>query len=104
MIKDDERIIEKLKEEGYIEKLINYEEFLRLYKPYKNIMSEKNFAYVLGILESNYKSMKNKGTRVKILKNIAKLSKEQIQEIKNDLRRRGFRNKKIDYIINNYYT
>ena len=46
--------------------LIKYSELLELYKPYKERISEIDFAKLLGINYSNYKSVRNRGTKAKI--------------------------------------
>ena len=55
----EEEIIKSLKEQSYTNKLIYYEEFLELYKPYKDEMTEKEFAKILGIFYGNHNNMKN---------------------------------------------
>ena len=62
----EEEIVKNLKKEGYTNKLIDYQEFLELYKPYKDEMPEIEFAEILGISYGNHKNMKNIGTRAKI--------------------------------------
>lgn len=56
-------IREQLIKQGYANKHIIYSEFLAIYEPYKEEMSEKEFIHVLGISYGNWKSMKNNGTR-----------------------------------------
>ena len=92
-----EEIREDIKKQGYTNKLINYQEFLELYMPYKKEMSEKEFAEILGISEGNYKTIKNRGTRAKVLKEKRKISEKREEEIREDLIKRGYRNKPIDY-------
>ena len=45
----EEEIIKSLKKQGYTNKVIDYQEFLELYKPYKDEMPETEFAEILGI-------------------------------------------------------
>ncbi len=106
ILKEENKIPEKRKEEireelikkgCYRNKLIDYQEFLELYKPYEKEMSEKEFAEILGISYGNYISMKNKGTRAKVLKEESKISGERKEKIREDLIKRGYRNKSIDY-------
>ena len=90
-------IIKELKPK-HINELINYQQFQELYKPYNKEMSEQQFAELLGITYGNYKSIKNSGRRARIFKiKYKKLSKEQKEEIKQDLRTKGYTNKLIDY-------
>ncbi len=90
-------IQEELKKQGYTNKLINYKEFQELYRPYKNEMSEQDFAKILGIKYGNYMSMKNYGTKARILKEEIKVTEERKQEIQEELRKQGYTNKSIDY-------
>ena len=94
-----EEIKEKLKKAGYAGKKIAYEELQELHREYGQGMEEKDFAMkVLEISDSNYKSVKNKGTRAKILqsKKEAK-TQEEIEEIKEMLKRAGYAGKLITY-------
>ena len=80
-------------------------------------MEKKQFAEIIGISYNNYYSLKNKGTRAKILKTekieetrkeekgtrAKKLKTEQIEEtrkeeIREELIKKGYRNKAIDYV------
>ena len=98
MLKNIEIVIrESLKEKGYTNKLINYEEFLKLYEPYKNEMAEVEFAEIIGIAYANYCGIKNKGTRAKVLKRAKNIPEEREEEIREDLIKQGYRNKAIDY-------
>ena len=95
-------IVSDLKKRGYTNKKIDYNEFLRLYEPYKDKFKESEFASILGISYSNLQSMKNKGTRAIILKQVkTDDEKKKLEELKKsivlDLRKRGYTNKKIDY-------
>ena len=95
-------IVSDLKKRGYTNKKIDYNEFLRLYEPYKDKFKESEFASILGISYSNLQSMKNKGTRAIILKQVkTDDEKKKLEELKQsivlDLRKRGYTNKKIDY-------
>ncbi len=95
--KRKEKIREDLIKKGYRNKLIDYQEFLELYNPYEKEMSEKEFAKILGIFYSNYNSVKNAGTRAKVLKEKNKITDERKEEIREDLIKKGYRNKSIDY-------
>ena len=95
-------IVSDLKKRGYTNKKIDYNEFLRLYEPYKDKFKESEFASILGISYSNLQSMKNKGTRAIILKQVKTDDEnKKLEELKKsivlDLRKRGYTNKKIDY-------
>ncbi len=92
-----EEIRESLKKQGYTNKLIDYQEFLELYKPYKDEMTEIKFAKILGISYDNHYSMKNRGTRAKMLKEDINLSEEGKEEIRENLKKQGYTNKLIDY-------
>ena len=62
------KIQQDLISRGLSNKTIEYEEFLRLYEPYKIVMPEKDFALILGIKYVNFSGLKNGTHRVKILK------------------------------------
>ena len=95
-------IREELIKQGYANKHITYSEFLAIYEPYKEEMSEKEFIQVLGISYTNLQSIKHKNKRAIILKQ-EKLTdeKKKIEELKqfiiSDLRKRRIYRKKIDY-------
>lgn len=67
-----EDIIEKLKKEAYVNKLIDYEEFKKIYEKYKNYYSEKEFAQILGIGYNHYHNLKSGRQNARILKEKAK--------------------------------
>ena len=91
------QIIDHLIEQGYNEKLIGYSEFLRLYEMYKNIMSEKEFALILGIsIDVSFQLMKYHGVKCKILVK-KEITIERAEKVKQDLLKDGWVNKKIDY-------
>ena len=76
---------------------INYEQFLSMYEKYKTqINNEVKFAEILGISVTNFESMRNKGTRVRILKKIH-ISENLEQEIKNLILQKGYNHKLITY-------
>lgn len=60
-------IREKLIKQGYGNKRIGYQEFVQLYEPYKEKMSENEFAYILGINYAGLQHIKHKGSRTVIL-------------------------------------
>ncbi len=93
-----EKIIKELKEKGYENESIYYKEFLSLYKPFSEEMPEKDFAYLLDITDSNYKNMKNKGTRARILKKEQEeITDERKEEIIEELIKNGHKNGLINY-------
>ena len=89
-------IIQELKDQGYANRKINYEEFLRIYEPYKEEMSEKDFSLLLGISEGNFINLKYRRKNVIILKD-KKIEDKLISEIRDELIRKGYANKKINY-------
>ena len=94
-----EQIKEKLVLAGYAGKLINYEELQELHQKYGSQMREADFAQeVLEIDYENYKSVKYTGTRAKILQGrVVKTSKEEIEQIKEQLVLEGYKGKLINY-------
>ena len=61
-------IASDLIQKGYRNKSIDYNEFLRLYEPYKEKFKESEFANILGISYSNLRNIKYDGQRAIILK------------------------------------
>ena len=61
-----EEIVNQLKKQQYENQLINYNKFLQIYDAYKNEISEKEFAQLLGITDNNYNNIRYKGSRAKI--------------------------------------
>ena len=92
-------IREELIKQGYANKHITYSEFLAIYEPYKEEMSEKEFIHVLGISYSNLQSIKHENKKAIILKK--KLGKKTFETFKklivSNLIQKGYRNKSIDY-------
>src|SRR5699024_10080052 len=77
---------------------INYEEFLRLYEPYRLEITEPDFAEIIGITYTNWSNMRNAGSRVNILKEQSKtISEEREKEIEYEIRNQGYTNVLIDY-------
>lgn len=91
--------IQALKKKGYAGKLITYEELQKIHREYGNRMLESDFAQtILGITQGNYYSCKNKGTKVRILKEpIIELEYEEIESIIEILIQKGYEGKKISY-------
>ena len=92
-------IREQLIAQGYANKHITYSEFLALYELYKEEMSEKEFASILGISYANWITIKYKNTKAVILKkDKTDEDREKLkQEIVSTLIERGYQNKSIDY-------
>ena len=95
-------IVSDLIKKGYSNKLIDYNEFLRLYEPYKEKFKEKEFAYILGNSYENWQYIKNKGGKTTILKKeLSEDEKKKLKQLKQfivcDLRKKGYTNNKIDY-------
>lgn len=63
-----EEIIEEIlrTEKVKLGDLINYKQFLDLYKPYFKRITERLFAKFLGITSGSYSSTKDRGTRAKV--------------------------------------
>lgn len=93
--KGKNEIITTLIKQGNANRAIDYSQFLSLYAQYKEIMSEEEFASILGINHEALRSLKRKNTRTIILKQ--KASEEMKNEIRNELLQKGYSNKKIDY-------
>ena len=76
-----QEIIEELLDRGKVKpgQSINYESFKELYEPYKEKMTEVEFAELLGISYSSYTTIKYQGTNAKV---IHYKDKEKIDRIK----------------------
>lgn len=101
-------ILEEIKKKGYIKKAIGYEEFKKIYNVYQSEMSEQEFAEILGIKYSNYRSMKNNGIVVNILKNVG-YTEDIKNQIKEQIKQKGYIGKTISYkefkqLYNEYET
>lgn len=64
--------------QGYINKMIDYSEFLKLYEKYKKIITEKEFADIIGITYARYRDIKNRGGKTKVLE--TKIDESEIRE------------------------
>lgn len=83
------KILDELKKLGYLNKLITYSEFKKIYEHYKINLTETKFANMLGIPKRNFFAMKNGGkTRIMPTKkrDISYAEKEKIRAelIKNN--------------------
>ena len=78
---EKQEIIEELLDRGKVKpgQSINYESFKELYEPYKEKMTEVEFAELLGISYSSYTTIKYQGTNAKV---IHYKDKEKIDRIK----------------------
>ena len=95
-------IASDLIQKGYRHKSIDYNDFLRLYEPYKEKFEESEFANILGISYGSFSNIKYNGKKAIILKSeISTDEKKKIEELKqfiaSDLIQKGYRNKSIDY-------
>ena len=66
--KEKNEIITTLVKQGNANRTIDYSQFLSLYAQYKQIMSEEEFANILGINHEALRNLKRKSTRTVILK------------------------------------
>lgn len=88
-------ILEALKKEGYRKASIDYNEFKQIYRQYRQEMTEKEFANVIGIKTSSFDVFKSAGTKLIIIKE--ELAEERKEEIFEELKQKGYGNKGIDY-------
>ena len=63
-------IKQEIIKKGYANKHINYEELLQLYEPFKEEITESDFAQLLGITYLNWNNMRGGKRRVRILKTV----------------------------------
>ena len=84
ILKENEKIKEEVLKKVKPGQLINYKEFLNLYKLYEDKLSEVEFASILNISYNNHNNMRNRGTHVRVLKSeqrsIKLEDKEKIKE------------------------
>ncbi len=87
--KEQDNILNELQKAGKIKpnQKINYKEFLELYKPYKSTISEREFARILLISDSDFSNMKYKKTKVKIINYKSELSDKEIKAILNEIKK-----------------
>lgn len=79
-------IVTDIKQKGYANRLVTYDEFLSLYTPYKLKLSEKDFATAIGIGVSSYYNIKrNSKTRAYILIERG-ITNKRIEEITFELK------------------
>ena len=92
---EKERIMAELYDKGYSNTTVNYDKFLSIYEPYKEFMSELEFAYLVGLSYEKFRSLRTKGTKTIIL--IQTASNEMKEEIRTSLLNKGYSNKMINY-------
>ena len=99
-LEEIEEIKKRIREDGYVGKIIDYQKLQNLHKIYGIKFSESRFAQkVLEINEGSYLSSKNHGTKMTILKGfIGQIAEDEIENIKETLRRDGYVGKSVDYI------
>lgn len=90
-------IIQDLENEGYVNRKINYEEFLNLYKSYENILSKQSFARIIGISKSYLIEIQKDSTKRAIVLKRISVTQERKFEIERELRGKGFTNSKVNY-------
>lgn len=94
----ERRIISDVEEKGYRNKAITYEEFLSLYEPYKDEITELNFATILGMVGSSFRTMKSGKQRATVLRTTyTGATEERKQEISNLMRTKNIENQSIEY-------
>ena len=71
-------IRKSLRTQGYINRMIDYSEFLKLYEKYEKIITEKEFADIIGITYVRYRNIKNRGGKTKVLE--TKIDENGIRE------------------------
>lgn len=98
MLVDHNSIVQNLKKHGYTNTIIQYPEFLKIYNPYKEMMNELEFATILGISQANYRNLKYRGSKVKILPEERAVSEKKKKEIWEELYAAGYANKMINYV------
>ena len=83
---EKEKIEREILKQVSIGQLINYEDFKKLYEPYKSRITEVEFASILGISYTNYMNVRSKGKRAKIFKNsFLKINDEEKEEIRQEV-------------------
>lgn len=98
------KILDELKKLGYLNKLITYSEFKKIYEHYKINLTETKFANMLGIPKRNFFAMKNGGkTRIMPTKK-RDISYAEKEKIRAELIKNNYKNKLINYeIFKNLY-
>lgn len=94
-----EQIKEKLLEQGYQDKLIDYDDFQILYKKFGNQMTESEFAYnILEITYRQYQNIKFTKNKFPILASVSTvIEQKEIQKLKQELAAQGYVEKSINY-------
>ena len=77
--------------------LIDYEQFCRMFEPYKDEMNENSFSRILGLAQYTFLNMKKiKGKRGIIFKT-PEVSQERMMEVQREVISKGYINRKISY-------
>lgn len=77
--------------------LIDYEQFCRIFEPYKDEMNENSFSRILGLAQYTFLNMKKiKGKRGIIFKT-PEVSQERMIEVQREVISKGYINRKISY-------
>lgn len=76
-------IIQELLKEGKVKpgQTIDYEYFKEIYGPYRDIISDKNFAKILGITYDSFMRIKRVGTKAKVLNEKKELTSKEEKEV-----------------------
>lgn len=90
------QIQQKIIDTGKKNTLIDYEDFLSLYLPYKTLIAQSDFAKILGISDKGYRKMRFANGKSYVLKNHT-ISDERKEEIKKEFQNYPY--KKVQYDI-----
>lgn len=94
-----QEIKDKLLLQGYAGKLIDYAELQNLHQIYGNNMPEDTFAKkILGILSGSYYELKAGRRKVYILRDFQQESNENIENVREKLRKDGYVGRIISYL------
>lgn len=93
-----QNIRKKIIEQGDADKLINYSEFLELYEPYKDKLTEVQFAKTLGIPEIKYRNIRYYSCKTYVLKSKKQVNIDRIRKVREELVLQEYANKTIDYL------
>ena len=91
-------IIQDLENKKYVNKKINYQEFLNLYESYKDILSKQSFARILGISNSYLREIQRDSKKKAIVLKRISPSQGRKFEIEQELRDKGLSNSKVNYL------
>jgi hypothetical protein len=88
------QVLENCRVRGLTRRLIDYNEFQKLYNPYKDYISESDFAYIIGIKQKSICEMKNSDKKSLALK--FDLNNETMELMRREVT--DLHNKYINYI------